>query len=264
MDTDAGIDKVFPRSNRLIAGLDVSGDLLFLQPSYSFADKVLDGQLTLSITALLGTVNVGVSASLFVPNGATLSGHQDDLESGFGDLYPTVTLKWANGVHNTMAYVMAGIPVGDYDKNNLANLGTNHWSIDLGGGYTYLDQKTGREFSAALGFTYNFENPDTNYQNGTSIHIDVAASQFLSETFHIGLVGYYYGQLSGDSGSGAKLGDFESTAMGIGPQAGWFFQIGDRACYANLKGYYEFDATNRPEGWSGWLTFSMPLSAPKQ
>jgi hypothetical protein len=31
----------------------------------------------------------------------------------------------------------------------------------------------------------------------------------------------------------------------------------------NLKGYYEFDAKNRPEGWNTWLTPAIPLGAAK-
>ena len=121
---------------------------------------------------------------------------------------------------------MAGVPVGSYKVGRLANLGTNHWSLDAGGGYTYLDPKKGHEFSAVLGFTHNWENDDTNYKNGTSGHLDWAASQFFSEQLHVGIVGYFYKQLSGDSGSGAVLGDFKSKVSGIGPQIGYFFPVG--------------------------------------
>jgi len=48
-----------------------------------------------------------------------------------------------------MAYLMAGVPVGSYELGRLANIGTNHRSLDAGGGYTYLSMETGREFSAA-------------------------------------------------------------------------------------------------------------------
>ena len=40
--------------------------------------------------------------------------------------------------------------------------------IDLGGGYTYFSPATGNEFSAVAGFTYNFKNPDTQYQAGST------------------------------------------------------------------------------------------------
>ena len=84
----------------------------------------------------------------------------------------------------------------------------------------YLNEKTGREFSAVGGVTYNFENDDTHYRNGIDSHIDWGASQFLNEQVHVGLVGYFYYQLTGDSGSGATLGDFKSRVSAIGPQIG--------------------------------------------
>jgi hypothetical protein len=67
--------------------------------------------------------------------------------------------------------------------------------------------------------------------------------------------------ITGDSGAGATLGDFKSQVAGIGPQAGWFLNVGENKWYANLKGYYEFDAKNRPEGWNVWLTLAMSFNA---
>jgi len=33
--------------------------------------------------------------------------------------------------------------------------------------------------------------------------------------------------------------------------------------YLNFKGYKEFDAENRPEGWNAWVTFAIsPVAAP--
>ncbi len=135
-----------------------------------------------------------------------------------------------------MTYVMGGIPVGYYETGRLANIGIGHFSIDGGGGYTYFNPKNGRELSAVAGFTYNFENPDTDYQNGVDFHVDWGASQFLSEHWHVGLVGYLYQQVTGDSGDGATLGDFKSRVVGIGPQVGYFFELWERTWYVNVKG----------------------------
>jgi hypothetical protein len=162
-----------------------------------------------------------------------------------------------------MAYVAGGIPVGSYKEGELANLGSNHWSIDGGAGYTYLDPDKGHEFSIVGGLTYNFENPETNYQNGVDAHVDWAASQFLSEQWHVGLVGYLYQQLSGDSGDGAALGDFKSRTYAVGPQAGYFFPVGKAKGYISLRGYFEFDAEHRTEGWNGWITLSIPIDSGK-
>ena len=111
------------------------------------------------------------------------------------------------------------------------------------------------------GFTYNFENPDTDYKNGVDLHLDWAASQFLSKQVAIGLVGYAYQQVSGDSGAGARLGDFKSRVFGIGPQLSYIIPLGEPQGYLNLKGYKEFDAENRAEGWNVWLTFAISPAA---
>jgi len=55
------------------------------------------------------------------------------------------------------------------------------------------------------------------------------------------------------------LGDFKSRVNGIGPQAGYFFKMGDKDAYLNLKGYWEWGAKNRLEGWNTWVTLSVPL-----
>jgi hypothetical protein len=56
--------------------------------------------------------------------------------------------------------------------------------------YTYLNSKTGQEFSGVLGFTYNLANTQTQYQNGVDMHFDWGASQFLTKQFQVGVVGY--------------------------------------------------------------------------
>ncbi len=262
--TDASGSRTFPIGGQLTAGLDATADLLFAQGSYVLAAPVAGGQAAFALTGLYGRLKIGVDATLSGPGGGSVSGSRSDTLVSAGDLYPMASLKWNRGNHNYMAYTMAGVPVGSYTKGRLANLGTNHWSLDAGGGYTYLDAQKGRELSAVLGFTYAWENKDTDYQNGTSAHLDWAASQFLSEQLHVGLVGYFYHQLTGDSGAGAVLGDFKSKVSGLGPQVGYFLPVGGQKWYMNLKGFKEFDAKNRPEGWNLWLTLGIPLTPGKK
>jgi hypothetical protein len=182
---------------------------------------------------------------------------------GFGDLIPMFSLRWNAGVNNYMTYITGDIPVGAYDSMRLANLGIGHGTIDAGGGYTYFDPKAGHEFSAVLGFTYNFINTATQYQNGVDMHLDWGASQFLTKQWQVGLVGYLYQEIGCDSGSGDHVGCFQSRVLGIGPQVGYIFPISDKwQGYLNLKGYGEFDAANRPSGWNVWLTFSLSPAAP--
>jgi hypothetical protein len=182
--------------------------------------------------------------------------------TGIGDLYPQASLKWNQGNNNFLTYLMGGIPVGAYDLSRLSNLGIGHGAVDSGGGYTYFDQQNGHEFSAVTGFTYNLVNQSTNYQNGLDFHLDWGASQFLTERLQIGLVGYLYNQVGSDSGSGDSVGSFESRVVGIGPQIGYSFPVGNMQGYLNLKGYGEFAARDRPSGYNLWLTFVISPPAP--
>jgi hypothetical protein len=249
----------------LDANLNAQGDLILLNPTYTFATPVLGGQLAIGVTGLFGRSSASIDGTLTAavgPLAITRTGFIGDSITSVGDLYPQATLKWNAGVHNFMTYVTGDIPVGAYDSTRLANLGIGHAAIDGGGGYTYFNPATGHEFSAVAGFTYNFKNQDTNYQNGIDFHVDWGASKFLSKQVFVGLVGYAYQQITDDFGQHPILGGFRSRVLGIGPQIGFLFPVGDMQGYLNLKGYGEFAAENRPSGWNTWLTFSISPMAP--
>jgi hypothetical protein len=258
------------RINPLITGnisanLEADADLGMAIPQYVFATPVLGGQAAVAMIIAGGRNKVSADATFNAaigPINFTRGIGRTDSVTGFGDLVPQFSLRWNMGVHNVMTYVTGGIPVGAYDPTRLANLGIGHASIDAGVGYTYFNPIAGHEFSAVGGFTYNFENPDTQYQNGIDFHLDWGASQFLSKQLLVGLVGYAYQQLTDDEGGDPRLGGFKSRVFGIGPQIGYLFPVGDHQGYLNLKGYKEFGAENRPEGWNMWLTFAISPAAP--
>jgi hypothetical protein len=228
-------------------------DLLYAVPTYAFATPVLGGQLALSMASAIGRVQASIDDVAY------------DRQQGYNDVLPSATLRWNSGVNNYLAYAQGEIPIGTYDPLRLANFGIGHGGVDAGGGYTYFDQKAGNEFSVVAGLTYNLKNTWTEYQNGIDSHIDWGASKFLSKEFHIGLVGYYYQQLTADRGQppGLGLGDFKSRVAAIGPQVGYFFPIADAQGYINLKTYTEFAAENRPAGMSAWLMLVISPKAPE-
>lgn len=240
-------------------------DLMLIAPTYTFATPVLGGQLSATLASVYGRNSASIAGTLTVAAGpivTTRNGFLEDALTSYGDLYPTLRLKWNDGVHNYMVYGAGDIPVGDYNPNRLANIGIGHGAIDFGGGYTYLNPATGTEFSAVGGFTYNFKNPDTQYRSGIDFHLDWGASKFLSKQVFVGLVGYAYQQITDDFGQPAVLGGFRSRVLGVGPQIGYIFPIGSNQAFLGLKGYGEFDAANRPSGWNTWLTFSISEAAP--
>jgi hypothetical protein len=240
-------------------------DLGLINPSYVFATPIFGGQLTVSMMAIVGTNNTGLDGTLTLAAGPLAIMRQGSIAqttTGFGDLYPQAFIRWNNGVNNWMVYGTGDIPVGDYSSTNLANIGIGHGAADAGGGYTYLNPQTGHEFSVVTGFTYNLINPSTNYQNGVDWHLDWGASQFLSKQLLVGGVGYFYEQISPDSGCVPQLCPFESGVIGVGPQIGYIFPLGSVQAYVNAKAYYEFAAHDRPSGWNAWLTLSFSPSAP--
>jgi hypothetical protein len=223
---------------------------------------VLGGQLSATLAGVWGRNSASIAGTLTGPLGNTFTGFLQDALVSYGDLYPTLKLKWNSGVHNYMVYGAGDIPVGDYSPTRLANIGIGHGAIDFGAGYTYLNPTTGTEFSGVGGFTYNFKNPDTQYQSGIDFHFDWGISQFLSKQVFVGFVGYAYQQVTDDFGQPAILGGFRSRVLGIGPQLGYIFKIGDNQAFLGLKGYGEFDAANRPSGWNTWLTFAISEAVP--
>jgi hypothetical protein len=252
---DADANKAFGVGGNLQLGIDARYLGQFIIPTYAPYIEILGGRPSLSLATIVA--NSDVSADFTV--GRVGAGASDNV-GGFGDLYPTAQLFWNEGVHNWMAYVTGAIPVGSYEAGRLANIGIGHAAVDVGGAYTFLDPETGWELSATVGLTFNFENPDTEYTSGTSVHLDWAVSRFLSEHLHLGLVGFAYKQLSDDSGGlSDQLGGFRSETYGVGPQIGYTFDADGRPVYANLRGYWEFAVENRTKGGGAFLSLAVPL-----
>ncbi len=256
------------RTTNLTVSLDAQMkailDIGVFAPSYTFAQPVLGGQFSINVLAMYGRMDAKIDANVtgaLGPIGFATNRSVEDARMVWGDVFIQPTWRINQGVNNYMVYGMFNLPVGTYDPHRLANLGLGHWYVDVGGGYTYFNPKSGWEFSAVTGFTYNFINPDIQYQNGVDWHLDWGVSKFVTKDVHIGLVGYVYQQLTADSGSGAVFGDFKSRVFAAGPQIGYLFPVGDMQGYLNLKGYKEFDAENRPEGWNVWLSFALSPKA---
>jgi hypothetical protein len=249
----------------LSANVNARADLGMLIPSYVFATPVLGGQASVSLLGMYGSNDTSLNGTLAgslagIPFNRSFALEQTTI--AFGDLVPQFALRWNAGVNNYMAYITGDIPVGKYDRFDLANLGLGHGAIDGGFGYTYFNPATGHEISATLGFTGNFKNTATQYTSGIDMHLDVGASQFLTKQFQVGVVAYAYEQLTSDQGCAPQLCPFKSRVLGIGPQIGYVFPVGGMQGYVNVKAYKEFENANRPDGWNGWITFVLSPAPP--
>jgi len=225
---------------------DTQQATLLLQPGYAFDTKILGGTPYVSVAWGPGVTTTQV-------DGQGAGGKQSQTLDGGSDLNPFASLSWNSSSNNFMTYLSLNVPVGSYEASRLANLGLGHAALDWGAAYTYLDTDSGWEFSALAGLTYNSENPSTDYQNGIDSHLDWGASRWVSKNWQLGVAGYGYYQLTGDSGPGDDVGDNRSRVAAIGPQIGYQHSWKTGSLYASLRGYQEFWASNRNEGQSVFL-----------
>ena len=253
---NADKSKTFQHGTSINAGLSARESLVLMQLGYVAQEKILGGQPYLGVGWGPGANTTTASVSVVNPSTQL---NRSNTSNGSTDIYPLASLTWNQGNNNFKTYVTGDIPVGTYSPTSLAAIGIGHAAMDAGGGYTYLNNTTGLEFSGVLGATYNWMNTQTNYQNGIDSHLDWSVSQFVSQNWQVGIAGYGYYQLTADSGSGNKVGAFKSRIAAVGPQIGYLFNLGKNQAYINLRVYKEFWAQNRVEGYATIATISIPL-----
>lgn len=266
-DGSGAASDVSAKGDKLTFGERNETFLVSLQPGYAPKRKLWGGQLSVSLGFSVGIDKAWADQTLSSST-SVVTTNESDSKTGGSDLFPFVSLAWARGVHNGMAYVTGDVPVGAYDASRLANLGIGHAAIDAGGAYTYFDEATGWGFSALAGFTYNWKNPSTDYKNGVDAHLECTLSRFVTKTWQLGVATYGYDQLSADSypTSGADgalraqtLGTFESKVAAVGPQVGYNFTIGGRPTYGALRAYWEFWAVDRTQGYAVFASMTFTL-----
>lgn len=224
-------------------------------------EKVLGGNIAFNLVVPVGwkDISAGATITSVVGGPPIFSAGLDEAGTHFGDPVAGASLGWHDGNWHWTIGSLVNIPIGYWEEGDVTSTGFNRWGIDTTGAITYLDPATGLELSGAVGFTFNFENPDTDYKSGTEFHVEFAAVQNFSKSFGVGINGFFYDQLTGDSGTGAKLGSFEGQALALGPVVNLNFECGKIPVSASLKYFREFEVENRLTGDSGFLTVSMPL-----
>jgi hypothetical protein len=241
------------RAGRVEVSVDISLVYDFLTFLYKPGIEVFGAQYAFGAGLSFGKVDIEGK----IQSGGLPVNFEDD-NTGIGDvtLIPAI-LYWNSGnFHFSLAeYIVT--PTGEYDKDNIANIGLNYWTFETDFSVTYLNEKTGQDYSLVLGYNYNTENDDTNYQTGQEIHVDFILNQFLSESLAVGINGFYLKQITGDSGAGAVLGDFKSEAAGIGPAIMWMPKRFNGKAAFIAKWINEFDAEYRLEGDHVFVSFAM-------
>ena len=254
------------------AKADVTGKVYYNLPSVLWVapQKVLGGNVAFGAIVPFGSKDVDfdldalTTLKLGPPINQTFQRGQHfsegDSSTDFGDPVFNALIGWHQGNWHWNVGMLVNVPIGPWSNTSSSNLSFNHWGLDTTAAVTWLDPKTGVEVSAAPGFTFNSENPDTDYRTGTEFHVEFAVLEHFSQKFALGIAGYHYQQVTGDSGPGARLGDFKGRVTSVGPVMTYNFNLGKIPVSSQLMWTHDFDVENRLKGDLGLLTISFPLS----
>jgi len=212
-----GASQAFPVSGRIASNFKTTA---FMNPSWYLWEtplKILRGNYSLA----LNTSYELLSTEATLTTGGS-SVHKRDTANGDNDLlFVPAWIGWTQGDFKYDVRLGVYAPTGEYDKNNLANIGKNYWTFEPEVSLSYRSSKIGLEASAFAGCDFNTKNYATDYQTGDEFHLDVTIAEHVP-VGHTGFIGvgataWYYQQITGDSGAGATLGSFEGNASGVGP-----------------------------------------------
>ena len=215
----------------------------------------IGGRWSYAMSATIPILSVNVSASIATPlsNGTTVTRSKTDSVTGLGDIVvmPLMLNQNVSPNFNINYRVAFYAPTGSYEAGQLANAGKNFWTVEPTMALMYLGTKNGREGSLFTGFDFNTENNTTAYKSGTQFHLDGTLAQHLplaGGLLGVGVTGIYYQQITGDSGTGAKFGDFKATDDALGPVGSYATKFGGRDFLIELKWLHEFYTKNRLQG----------------
>jgi len=257
-DASAGISRQLPFGGLVTAGIDATAYSDTVVALYQTPLKLLGGYYALGVA--IPYIWMEVKGTVTTATG-TLKVR--DTANGIGDitLYPFM-LGWT-GLNGNLKYdARLGIyaPTGYYKKGRLANVGKNYWTFEPAVSVSYISSKIGLELSAFAGMDFNTENNDTDYRSGTQFHLDLTVAEHLplfGGVIGLGGNGFYYQQITGDSGSGARLGDFKGRTLGIGPVLSYATKIWKKDLVAEVKWLPEMDVEKRLKGDILWFKLGM-------
>ena len=263
-DASAGGSRPLPLGGLLSAGIDANVYAETVAMIYQAPCQVLGGGLAFGAAFPYLSVEVKGKAQRIGPGGVPGPVFStSDTAKGLGDitLYPFM-LGWTNLMPDLKLDLRLGIytPSGDYNVGQLANLGKNYWTFEPGIMASWLSSKIGTEVSLYTALDFNTRNDATDYQSGTSLHLDGTVAQhlpLLGGFIGVGANGFYYRQITGDSGSGATLGDFEGRTVGVGPVLSYVRKVGKSDLVAELKWLPELDVEKRLKGDMIWFKLGV-------
>ena len=200
--------------------------------------KVAGGDLALQAVLPIARVSVDIAPGL------------SQTRTGLGDATLGAGIGWhfSEKLH-ALGALDLDMPTGRYDKNALANVGTNHWAISPKLGFSYV-QKEGINWDLRNTLVFNSRNKDTGYRSGIEWFADYTLGWGFGNGLVAGVGGYVYQQLSNDKQNGQSIDGSKGRAMAFGPSVRYTTSNG---LMLSAKFEREFNVRNRAEGKSFWV-----------
>ncbi|WP_374308370.1 transporter [Methylocella sp.] len=238
----------------------ITGDLAIFALYTDF--ELFGGTLGFATTNAVGAQQTSVATPYVDAQGVPSVLRASREINGFADSELTALLGWRAGDNHFKLYVSGFIPTGNYDPARIAQTGLNRPALDVKGAYTFIGSDTGFEASAALGMTLNATNVKTDYTSGAELHFEWTLGQHLPQGLFLGVGGYFYQQVTPDSGPGAIYGGFEGRVAAAGPVVSYRLRLDGQEAYFSAKWYHEFANYNRVAGDVLFATMGFPLWSP--
>lgn len=172
---------------------------------------------------------------------------------GAGDVFAEAT--WSRHVKQWDFSAGYGVwaPTGNSDAFDPTEPGAGYWGHMFTAGLTfYPDAAKKLSMSALARYEINHEDTDTDITPGHALTIEWGVGYNVAKNVDLGVVGYYQGQVTKDSGHGAD--NHRDWVASVGPEVSTFCPcIG---VFTSVRYLYEFAAANRLQGHTAVVTLT--------
>jgi hypothetical protein len=222
--------------------------------------QILGGQPSVGVALPYVWLQVRALGDITTRLGSRSPG-RTDWASGFSDmvLLP-FNLSWTNGDFKYGVAPLIFAPTGEYNKDQLANVGLGYWTFTPMLTFSWLSTKIGTEFSVFTGMDFNTKNQSADYQSGDIYHLDATLAQHLPLAggfAGVGATAFYLKQFTGDSGSGATLGSFEVESYGVGPTVSYARNFGNTQAVLDVQWLPQLHVENTTKGNFIWVKLGL-------
>ena len=183
----------------------------------------------------------------------------DDNADGIGDIYVSpLILGWHTKVYHYIAGLDVIMPTGEYDSDEISNIGKDHWTFEPAVALSAL-YPNGVQFGVKLMYDIHTKTEDygvmgaedtVEFKTGQQFHGDYNLSYAIKPNFQLGIAGFFLVGVTDDEMDGESVDDSKEQVVAAGPSV----------MYAPLKNLsivakylMETQVENRPEGAQAWL-----------